>query len=269
MNNSSIVNPFYSARFQPVETESPVYVKLPRAPKNASPVPHLTSLYHHDSDNRYRDSSHPGNCGGSLIRDLILYFGSSNVFDPMSGSGTCKQVCDDLGVDCWSSDIHDGFDASNPGNFFGDNQLFDAEWFDFIWLHPPYWRMKLYADNPNDLSRATTLDEFLERYAHVIANSAHVLERGGKLAILMGDYVDRGMGFIPLVYHTKRLAFEAGLTSACTDIIRFSHGASSSTKVYRSAIIPALHDICMVFTKCHQGHKLCLQRDKNCGRLGG
>ncbi len=71
----------------------------------------------------------------------------------------------------------------------------------------------------------------------------------GKLAILMGDYSDRETGFIPLVYHTKRLAFEAGLKQHCTDIIRFSYGASSSKKVYRTAFIPGLHDVCMIFEK--------------------
>jgi hypothetical protein len=49
------------------------------------------------------------------------------------------------------------------------------------------------------------------------------------------------------VYWTKRLAFEAGLRQHCTDIIRFSHGASSSRKVYRSCFIPGLHDVCMIF----------------------
>jgi hypothetical protein len=65
----------------------------------------------------------------------------------------------------------------------------------------------------------------------------------------MGDYNDREEGFVPLTFHTKRLAFEAGLTQPCTDIIRFSHGASSSRKVYRSSFIPGLHDTCMVFEK--------------------
>ena len=45
-------------------------------------------------------------------------------------------------------------------------------------------------------------------------------------------------GFVPLVYHTKRLAFAAGLRQACTDIIRFSHGASSGKKVYRTSLHP-------------------------------
>ena len=76
-----------------------------------------------------------------------------------------------------------------------------------------------------------------------------LLEKGGKMAILMGDYCDRQEGFVPLVYHTKRLCFAAGLKQCCTDIIRFSHGASSSKKVYRSSFIPGLHDVCTVFEK--------------------
>lgn len=49
--------------------------------------------------------------------------------------------------------------------------------------------------------------------------------------------------------HTNRLVFAAGLQQCCTDIIRFSHGASSARKVYRSYFIPGLHDTCMVFER--------------------
>lgn len=74
------------------------------------------------------------------------------------------------------------------------------------------------------MSRAPTLRYVLYRYEKLITNCANVLESGGQLAILMGDYSDRDAGFVPLVYHTKRLCFAAGLKQTCTDIIRFSHG---------------------------------------------
>jgi hypothetical protein len=232
------VNPRFSARM--ADQRPCVLARLPLAPQTASPVPRLTSLYHFDEAGDYGDRGYPGNCGGLLIRDLLLYFRPSRVFDPMSGSGTCRQVCDELGIACVSGDIHAGFDACESA------QLPD-ERFDFVWAHPPYWRMKLYAADSRDLSRAPTLEAFLERYAAFIANCANVLTPNGKLAILMGDYNDREDGFVPLTYHTKRLAFDAGLRSACTDIIRFSHGASSSRKVYQSSFIPGLHDVCMIF----------------------
>ncbi|MCA9065848.1 MAG: hypothetical protein KDA96_22425 [Planctomycetaceae bacterium] len=240
------VNPFYSARNA---VEPAVYAKLPQAPRNTSPVPHLTSLYHDDNAGNYGDRSYPGNCGGNLIRDLLNFFQPKRVFDPMSGSGTCRDVCRELRIDCWSADIHQGIDLCEPTNFFGSTARFEPRTFDFVWIHPPYWRQKLYAADSRDLSRAATLEDFLERYQQAIVHCSRVLKPGGHLAVLMGDYVDRESGFVPLTWHTKDLAFKCGLKQACTDIVRFSHGASSSRKVYRSSFIPGLHDICAVFTK--------------------
>jgi hypothetical protein len=152
-------------------------------------------------------------------------------------------VCDELDILCTSKDIRFGFDACNPKSFEGLGT------FEFCWLHPPYWRQKRYSDDARDMSAAPTLSYFLHRYRKLIGNCAASLAEGGKLAILMGDYSDREEGFVSLTYWTKRIAFEAGLKQSCTDIIRFSHGASSSTKVYKSSFVPGLHDVCMIFER--------------------
>jgi hypothetical protein len=186
--------------------------------------------------------AYPGNCGGTLIKDLLRYFQPASVFDPMTGSGTCRDVCSELAIPCWSSDLHQNHDAC-------DSSQFPRNQFEFAWIHPPYWRQKLYCDDARDLSRTPTIDAFVDRYRLLIQNCAGALLPGGKLAVLMGDYFDREAGYVPLVYHTKQLAFDAGLRQHCTDIIRFSHGASSSRKVYRSAFIPGLHDVCMIFER--------------------
>jgi hypothetical protein len=191
------INPFYAARTQQAATphrgepEQPVYARLPRAPKNASPVPHLTSLYHFHRAGEYGDRKWPGNCGGNLIKDLLRYFRPNLVFDPMSGSGTCNDVCLELGIPCMAWDIHQDFDACDPHAFPKEPM------FDFIWCHPPYWRQKLYADDPRDLSRAATLNDFLIRYGQFLRNCGSALAPGGKLAVLMGDYTDREAGFVP------------------------------------------------------------------------
>ena len=254
------INPFLAARFQrplrqprpETETrpeqrhdeEQPVYARLPRVPKNASPVPHLTSLYHHDEAGPYGNRGYPGNCGGNLIRDLLLYFRPDGlVLDPMAGSGTCAAVCRTLQLPCMSWDIHQGIDACDPAGFGPDAS------FAFIWSHPPYWRQKLYADDPRDLSRAPTLEKFLKRYRQFIKNCARSLTPGGKLAILIGDYIDREVGLVPLTYWTKQLSMDAGLRQHCTDIIRFGHNASSSRKTYKTVFIPTLHDTCSVFER--------------------
>ncbi|QVL31638.1 hypothetical protein KIH39_22770 [Telmatocola sphagniphila] len=249
MNSSpTLINPFYAARNQrtgvPSPSLEPIYARLPRAPRNASPVPHLTSLYHFHRAGEYGDRQWPGNCGGNLIKDLLLYFKPQGlVLDPMSGSGTCSDVCQELGIPCIAWDIHRGIDACDPQGFGSDNT------FDFIWAHPPYYRQKLYAEDPKDLSRSPTPEHFLKRYGQFIRNCAASLTNSGKLAILMGDYSDRDFGFLPLTYHTKRLAFAAGLRQHGTDIIRFSHGASSGRKVYRSSFIPGLHDVCTILER--------------------
>jgi hypothetical protein len=249
------VNPFYrptrNPQFSSLQTPPllpPVYAKLPAAPRNASPVPHLTSLYHFSRAGEYGNRSYPGNCGGNLIKDLLLFFRPSTVFDPMTGSGTCRDVCRELAIPCVSTDLKSGFNAADPRSY----AQFSAPDFDFIWAHPPYWRQKIYSDNVDDMSCAPSLDEFLKSYGIFIREGARLLSAGGRFAILMGDYSDREAGFVPLTHYTKQLAFAAGLQRACTDIIRFGHGASSSRKIYRSSFIPGLHDVCMIFEKRKQ-----------------
>jgi hypothetical protein len=217
---------------------------LPRAPLNGSPVPGLTSLYHKAFAGPYGDRSYPGNCSGELIKDLLRYFQPKRVLDPMTGSGTCADVCRELGIECVSSDLHDGHDAT-----FGQMYA-ELGTFDFVWLHPPYWRQKVYSNDFRDLSNALTLDDFLLYYGVAINLCAKSLASGGCMAILMGDYDDREAGYCPLVYHTQRLCFDAGLKQYCTQIIRFSHGASSAKKSYRSSFIPGLHDVCTIVEKC-------------------
>jgi hypothetical protein len=231
----------YRSRFTP-----PAIAVLPQAPKNASPVPGLTSLFHKRFAGPYGDRSYPGNCSGELIKDVLKYFQPKHVYDPMAGSGTLRDVCTSLKIECCDNDIRNGYDACDPEKVVAYTK---APPFDFIWAHPPYWRQKHYSDKLGDLSNAATLEEFLDRYGRFIRVCASVLKPGGKLAILMGDYPDREAGFVPLVYHTQRLCFEAGLTQACTQIVRFSHGVGSSKKVYKSSFIPMLHDVLTVVEK--------------------
>ena len=158
-------------------------------------------------------------------------------------AGTCRDVCEELGIPCMAWDIHQGFDACDPKEFPA------AETFDFIWAHPPYWRHEaLCRRSPRPVAISPTLEHFLRRYGQFIRNCAGSLKRGGKLAILMGDYSDREAGYVPLVYHTKRLAFAAGLTPALhRHHPVFSHGASSSQEGLPVVLHPRparrLHDL--------------------------
>ena len=251
MNHAThIANPFYASRLKRVaprteERDRPVYARLPLAPRNASPVPHLTSLYHFHRAGEYGDRAYPGNCGGNLIKDLLQFFRPEGVvLDPMSGQrhlprrlrGTRHSVRR-LGHSSETSTPATRMDFPEPRRSISSGRI-----------HPTGGRRSTRTTPATcrghrrwSISSAVT--------ASSSATVPRSLKPGGKLAILMGDYSDRDAGYVPLVFHTKRLAFAAGLAQHCTDIIRFSHGASSSKKVYRSSFIPGLHDVCMIFEK--------------------
>lgn len=217
-------------------------VELPHAPKNASPVPGLTSIHSTLSRGPYGSRYYRGNCDGYLIRDLLRYFRPQRVLDPMTGSGTCRDVCRELGIVCHTMDIRRAQDATDPASYQ------HLPLVDFVWMHPPYWRMIRYNDDPRCLSMAPTLDAFLDRMQLVLRNCKTVLSKNGKIAVLIGGYSDEGV-YQPLPHLIVERAMRERLWPACTEIIRLQHGNTSSKKTYRSSFIPGLHDMCLIFQR--------------------
>ena len=160
----------------------------------------------------------------------------------MTGSGTCRDVCRELAVECETMDIRQGSDAADPASY---QSIYPV---DMVWMHPPYWRMIKYNDDPRCLSNAPTLDAFLNRMQLVLRNSRNVLTLNGVIAVLIGGYSDQGQ-YQPLPQLLVERAIREGLWPACTEIIRLQHGNTSSKKTYRSSFIPGLHDTCLVFRK--------------------
>lgn len=219
---------------------------LPAAPKTTSPVPWLTSIHAVRNRGPWGSPSYRGNCGGYLIKDLVQFFGAKRVLDPMTGSGTCRDACRDLGVPCTSFDLKLGQDAASPESYA------DLEAHDFVWLHPPYWRMVRYNSDARCLSRAPTLDAFLDGLGTVLENSRAVLAADGHIAVLIGGYEDRGR-HIPLPALTTAMAIERGFWPACIEIVRLQHGNTSSRRCYSRSFIPGLHDICIVLKPAQNG----------------
>lgn len=217
-------------------------VPLPPIPQTASPTPWLTSIHATPGRGDYGDPRFRGNCSGLLIRDLLMFFQPRHLLDPMCGSGTCADVCRELGIPCKSFDLRSGFDATDAARYRSLGR------FDFIWLHPPYWRIVRYSDDPRCLSNAPTLREFLRRLRIVVHNCAAVLSEKGHLAILMGDGKHKGE-YLGLPFRTMNIAAAERLHLACPEIIRFSHGATSSTKQYPTSFIPRLHEVCLVLKR--------------------
>ncbi|MEO1618701.1 MAG: hypothetical protein AAFV88_22820 [Planctomycetota bacterium] len=215
-------------------------ISLPLAPVTTSPVPHLTSIHSVQIRGPYGSARYRGNCGGHLIKDLLNYYQPEHVLDPMKGSGTCQDVCRELQIMCTSMDIRFGDDAADPASYQGFGKV------DFVWMHPPYWSMIQYNQDPDCLSNAHTLDAFLDRMDLVLQNCRSVLKPNGKIAVLIGGFSIKGR-YQPLSQLIMSRAIEQGLWPATTEIIRFQHGNTSSRKTYERSFIPGLHDTCMIF----------------------
>jgi hypothetical protein len=221
-------------------TNEPRTVPLPEYPETTSPVPWLTSIHGTPGRGNYGDSRYRGNCSGLLIKDLLRFYRPRRVLDPMEGSGTCRDVCRELRIDYVGEDLRTGFDATNPKSFERLGR------FDFIWLHPPYWNMVAYnPKQPRCLSNARDVDDFQARLAAVLRNCRTVLDAHGVLALLIGDIRERGR-YQGLPFHAFFAAVSAGLWLAAPEIVRFQHGATSSSRRYSTPLIPRLHDLCFV-----------------------
>lgn len=215
-------------------------VVLPETPDTTSPVPGLTSIHATPGRGPYGDPRYRGNCSGLLIRDLLRFYRPGRVLDPMEGSGTCGDVCRELGIRYEGRDLKHGFDATRSEHFEGLGR------FDFIWMHPPYFQMVRY--NPGDprcLSSRESVRDFVAAIRGVFRNCRGVLAGRGKLAVLVGDGKHEGR-YLGLPFRVMNAAWAEGLWLAAPEIIRFGHGATSSRRSYSGAFIPRVHDVCLV-----------------------
>ncbi|MCO6042691.1 hypothetical protein NG895_02115 [Aeoliella sp. ICT_H6.2] len=218
-------------------------INVPLAiPETTSPVPTLASVHVEGGRGDYGDPNYRGNCSGLLIRDLVAYFRPRNLLDPMQGGGTAGDVARSLGIDYQGFDLKTGFDAADARSFDG------LGGFDMVWLHPPYHDLIRYSDDPRCLSRSSSLTEFCDKLAGVLANCRDVLTQRGHLVVLMGDITRRG-NYYALPFHAWRLATELGMELACPEIVRLSHGATSTARTYRFSFIPRVHDVCLVLRR--------------------
>jgi DNA modification methylase len=78
-------------------------------------------------------------------------------------------------------------------------------------LHPPYHDIIKFSDNPDDLSNAGTVDQFLTMFDEVLDLTVSLLEPGRFLTLVIGDKYDGGE-WIPLGFYTMQHAAAKGMT---------------------------------------------------------
>ena len=190
----------------------------------------------------FGDSHYRGNCDGRLIKNLILRYDAKRVADPMQGSGTSRDVVDGLnkhkktGISYWGGDLREGFDLSKqdlPGKF------------DFVWIHPPYWNIIRYSNNPNDLSNCESYETFRKLLMVCLKRCYEALEIGGRLAVLIGD-VRRSGKYTPIVKDVLNIPYG----EIRSIIIKVQHNCTSDRKRYgKLEDVPIKHEYCVIFKK--------------------
>jgi len=71
----------------------------------------------------------------------------------------------------------------------------------FLIMHPPYFDIIKFSNNPRDLSNAPSVDKFLEMMKSIVDNASSVLEKGRYLTLVIGDKYSKGE-WIPLGFLT-------------------------------------------------------------------
>lgn len=195
-------------------------------------------------NNRYR-----GNCSPKLVEDLIGFFRPAEICDYMCGSGTTKAAADKCGIGSHLYDLHSGFDVMNCEI---------PERPEFIFWHPPYWDIVTFSDvmysaadvqnqygyDPKqfDLSRIPDWDSFVKAMNYAMLKQFSALEKGGRMAVLMGDIKKKGKLYSMLAEIVKPGTLE-------NIIIKAQHNCFSDKIQYSGSFIPILHEYVMIVRK--------------------
>jgi hypothetical protein len=195
----------------------------------------LTSVVSYPARGPWGDNRYPGNCSGFLLIDLCATYRPRSVLDPMEGGGTSREVCADMGISYAGYDLHSGTDSLRDP-IGGD--------YDLIFWHPPYHDMKVYSDDPRDLSQSGSLPMFQSLLRVGYQRLFECLAPGGRLAILMGDLRRRGT-YEPLTVDVARLDRRhiEGI------IIKTQHNVSSGQTAYTGSFVPILHETLTIFRR--------------------
>ena len=199
----------------------------------------LTSVVSYPGRGPWGDARYPGNCSGYLLIDLCATYQPNRVLDPMEGGGTSREVCTDMAIDYTGYDLKDGTDSLHDPI---------GEGYDLIFWHPPYRDMKLYSDDPRDMSRAGSQPMFQALLRAGYQRFFTALAPGGRLALLIGD-LRRDGRYEPLTADAARL----DRTHIAGIIVKIQHNVSSNATRYSGAFVPILHETLTIFRRPPRG----------------
>jgi len=187
-------------------------------------------------NNKYR-----GNCSPKLIEDIVDQFKITDFSDYMVGGGTSTSVAEKKGITCHAYDLSMGFNLE-------EDEIPERN--SLIFNHPPYWNLikysgQQYGDKPlkGDLSQIDDYYEFIERYNKCIMKQYYSLDKGGYLAILMGDIKRKGKLFSMLCDIVKP-------GDIINKVVKMQYNCfSDKTSYSNNNFIPIVHEDLLILRK--------------------
>jgi hypothetical protein len=167
----------------------------------------------------------------------------------MMGSGTTADAAQKMGIESRCYDLHSGYDMMSMEIPCRS---------EFTFWHPPYLDIVVYSDcmysaedvqrkygydpKEHDLSRITDWKEFMKAINYCMLKQFSALERGGRMAVLMGDIKKKGK-----LYSMIREIMAPGTLEQI--VIKAQHNCVSDRTTYSGRFIPIVHEYLMIIKK--------------------
>lgn len=108
-------------------------------------------------------------------------------------------------------------------------QRYGLERVQLVILHPPYFDIIPFSDDPRDLSNAPSLAAFLAKMGTLIAQVAAVLDSGRYLGLVIGDKYADGE-WIPLGFRTMEVVQQHGFTLKSIVVKNFGENETTAKR---------------------------------------
>lgn len=208
-------------------------------------------------EKRDNSGAHSGDYHGNFIpqipHQLFTRYTKKGdwILDPFMGSGTTlieaqRMGRNSIGIELQSSVVEEAAkrirteknDICQAKTFIGNSQTINMDnllktiginKIQFVIMHPPYWDILKFSDNPEDLSNSATLTNFLYALGKVIDNTTKVLEKNRYCALVIGDKYANSQ-IVPLGFYCMQLFTERQFILKAILVKNFNETKSKTNK---------------------------------------